>query len=354
MGTIHLVLFGMLVILLGASGLGIIYQVIHGLNKTGLNDRYSWGLNIQGFFFLSSLGNGILMMIAMFVILVEQDYTSPFFQFSASIAFSCLLGAQLLLGIDLGKPLRSMRILIGKNPISPLTIDFFTIAVLTLLSIAFTFGILMTNSTLLKIWAYAVLLCSLLCSAAHSLLFAVRVPAGYNSQPFLSAIIFASSLWGGSAVLSLCAIGNGINKDFLSPLSIITAFIFVLGLSGIISAHLGGKEPTTLFLTLSAGFVLLLLLGKEVIFKELVLLDLMASLLPLLILAIEKYQLIIHFQKYPVLPPPYSKFENPVPYRPTVLEISNIICGLSLVGTAIYAIQICKSYIFPLVLSFIN
>lgn len=351
---IHWILFGILVIMFCASGLGIVYQFVYGLNKTALNDRYVWGLNIQGFFLLSSLGTGILIILAAAVIFMGRDYPVLLFQFGSSIAFSCLLGAQLLLGTDLGKPLRSMRILIGKNPTSPLTIDFFTLAILTLLSIVFVFGILMNYNALLKIWAYAVLLTSLLCLAAHSLLFAVRVPAGYNSQPFLSATIFASSLWGGSAILSLSTVGEPINRSFLATLSIITAFIFVLGLSAMISARLGGRKPTTMFLSVSSGLVLLLLIGKDIIFKELILLDLLVSILPIPILFIEKYLIVIHFQKDPVLPAPYCKFESLTSYRPTVLEIANIICGLSLVGVSIYAILIFKAYILPLLFSFIN
>lgn len=337
------ILFGVSLIIFCFSGLTVLYQVFFGLNKTGLNDKYIWGLNIQGFFALSSFGTGILILLSAMILFLGEDYPKTLFQFASSIAFACLISSQLLMGADLGKPLRALRILIGKNFTSPLTLDFLTLGALTILSFLFTFGLWMNIPLILRIWAYAVLLTGLLCTVSHSLLFISRVSAGYHSQPFLSTVIIGCALWSGTAILLLCSIGNPYYSRILNLLILATAFIFILSLGGLLSAMLGGKKPHNLISVMLSGAILFVLLCRGIVLKELIVVDAAVAILVLVSVFVEKYESVIHFQKDPVLPAPYCRFEKQPPYHPSILEIGNFICGLSFIIVITYGIVILKN-----------
>lgn len=50
MSILDFILFGLSIIVFAAGAVFMIHQVFCGLDKTALNDKYVWGMNIQGFY----------------------------------------------------------------------------------------------------------------------------------------------------------------------------------------------------------------------------------------------------------------------------------------------------------------
>ncbi len=106
------IVFVLALLLSAVWGIMFLRQMKTGLTTTALDDKFTWGLYVQGFFFFSALAGGILIFIAV-VMLFEIQALRPLVDIGAAVAFGCLAAAGLLLGSDLGKPFRGMKILSG-------------------------------------------------------------------------------------------------------------------------------------------------------------------------------------------------------------------------------------------------
>jgi molybdopterin-containing oxidoreductase family membrane subunit len=93
-------------------------QLKSGLIHTALEDHFTWGLYVQGFFFFSALAGGVLVFMAV-ATLFEVTSIRPLVEIGSAVALGCLAAAGLLLGSDLGKPCRGFKILTGNNFASP-------------------------------------------------------------------------------------------------------------------------------------------------------------------------------------------------------------------------------------------
>lgn len=350
MHWINWIILGIAVVLTGAGGLAILYQLFNGLNRTGLNDRYVWGLNIQGFFTLSSYAAGILTIISAWILMGLPDPGGIFVP-AGTLAFGFLISSQILLGSDLGRPLRALYILKGRNFVSPLTWDFVTLMILTVCSFFLMFNLVPQNEFFVKGWALVTLLASLLCIVVHTIFFIPKVEAGYNSHPFSSLDIFAGSIWSGAAVMVLMSTGLDLQKTFLGFLLVFSIIVFASSAGAFIASKLGRTEHKNVKFLVINGVIILGLVAENLVLKEGLFAGSIIAVLVLFAVFIEKYDLVTEYQGKPSLPLPYSMFEKIAPYKPSVFELGSLVACFSLSVVIFYAVYIFKLYILPFVLS---
>lgn len=342
----HWIILGVAVLLTGLGGLSILYQLVKGHNRTGMNDRYVWGLNIQGFFTLSSYAAGIMALISAWILIGLPDATSIFAP-AATLAFGFLIGAQILLGSDLGRPLRAMLILKGRNMISPLTWDFITLMILTVFSFLFMFGLIPQNHFIISVWAIVTLLVSIMCIAVHTMFFLPKVEAGFNSHPFTSLDIFAASIWSGVAILLLLSIGTRFYDAINGLLIVFSLIVFSSSAGAFITAKLGKAVHRNVKSLLINAVIILALLADKLVIKDEIILGPWIAMLVLVAVFIEKFDMVTEHQGKPSLPLPYSRFEIVEKYRPSIFELGSLVASVSLSVVIFYAVTILKIYIFP-------
>jgi len=345
MTVFHWIIFAVSVLLFAASALTVAYPVFFGLSKTHLTDKYTWGLNIQGFSFLSAAACGILGVMSIFIIFFH--FSPEAFELASTIAFACLISAQMLMLADLGKPFRAVKIITSKKFTSPLTLDFISLAFLTVLSFVYMFGIFMDEHVVLRIWAYATLFFVLLCLLAHVLLFVLRTPPGLTVRSFDALTTVSYSIWAGAAAISLIASYAFYREFFFGAFLTATLFVFATQTGVLVSAPLTRQKPHNLISVIMAFIVLLLLAGRGIVLQDVWLLDVFTCILALSATFIEKVQTVLNYQKPSILPAPYGMSEQEKPYRPSFQEIGNLIAGFALIVCIVYAVIILKAYTIP-------
>ena len=303
------------------GGLAFMKQLRSGLTGTGLSDNFTWGLYIQAFFFFSSISGGLLVWIGA-ASLLESSTLRPLMDRSAALSFGALAAAGMLIGADVGKPFRSMRILTAFKVASPMTWDFYMLSACGILNLVYLLGLVPASGPWLKIWGILCLLAALTFIMIHTMFFLSRVEAGFKSQPFLALDTLAQSLWGGAAAIALLASIFGSIPNFAAPaLLALTVLVLMPQLGGTL-ASLSTKLPKSLSvrLLLLNLIVLVILLVDVLNDSGSAFTVALASVLALAAVFLEKFHLVKHFQKHPTLPEPYSQFQDRPTYAPTKLE----------------------------------
>jgi Ni/Fe-hydrogenase subunit HybB-like protein len=234
----------------------------------------------------------------------------------------CLAAAALLLGSDLGKPFRGVKILTGKNFASPLTWDFYMLALCGILGLVFLLGWIPQTGPVATFWAVLCLLAALGYVMIHTLFFLSRVGAGFRSQPFLGLDTMAQSLLGGVALMNLIAMGSGIPFPNAGRLLLALACLTLIPLVGAHIASLtiksrGMEQKKVIVLD---GFILVALAITVMFAPESRLLPALLSLLILVAVFLEKSHLMKQYQIKPTLPLPYSRYEEAPEYSPSSSE----------------------------------
>lgn len=317
-----------LVIIALWGALGLLNQLIKGFKKTNLNDQYVWGVYIQGCFFFSSVAAGILMILSV-MILLEIEGVSELIGAANAIAFSLLLGAQVMLGIDLGKPMRGIFMLTSKNLSSPLTWDFYTLGISTLLSFLYLLEMI-SNQTIASIWAIVMLLAANLCIAAHTMFFLSRVKAGYQTNTFLSLQTLLYSIVGGLSVFILLSIHYTANWILFSKILFISIIFLLISVIGHKIALLNTNKAHSEKAVISLNIIILLLLGSNIFAIHAQYVSIIASILALLLVFAEKYLAVGQSQRNNIIPEPYSHFSNTKPYSPALKEWNVFIGSLAI------------------------
>ncbi len=326
--------------LIGAGS--ILHQLVKGFRKTNLNDNYVWGIYVQGCFFFSSIAQGILIIIASMTLLNVKGM-SLIMEAGSSIAFSLLLVSQILLGVDLGKPSRAILMLGCKNFHSPLTWDFYTLGISTVLSFVYLLGILPSNGVVLGIWALLLLISGYLCLAAHTMFFLSGAKGGYQTNVFMGLETLLYSLLGGSSALILTMMAFGTDINQLAGLQLIIA-VLLLTTSAAHKIALLNKEKHAgdyIMRLLNIAIILLLAINHAVTGNKAAVLA--AATIAVVLVFVEKYYMVIESQKANIIPEPYSKFQEKSIYRPSFKEW-NILFGCiaisALVGYGIIYLKI--------------
>ena len=368
-----LIIFAFFALIFALGVVTALFPAVFGLKRHNLSDRYTWGLNVQGFLFLSTVACGILVVISASIIIKDTDSFTVFlhavadvpgilvridpligiiFQLAATIAFGCLIGAQMLMALDLGRPFRALKIITGRNLASPLTLDFILLIVLTGLSFVFMFGIFMNVHEILILWAYATLFLSLLCMLAHVMLFILKAAPGLGTRSFESVTTVACGIWSGSAVISLFM---PFHHSFAGVFLIATMLVFASQVAVFIGCFAAGKKPYNLTLT-SISFVVLIFLVARTLFMAqhvwiVSVIYVFVCILAIVAVFIEKIETVLNHQKLPVLPAPYNMYDKVKAYRPSIPEVGGLVAGFSLVVCIFYAVVIFRAYALPWIIN---
>ncbi|NLY70228.1 MAG: polysulfide reductase NrfD [Clostridiales bacterium] len=341
MSTLDWIIFIVAAIVFVITGLSILYNMAKGgHHKTNLTDKFVWGINTQIFYALSSFGTGLMVVMSAIILLVGTEFLYSILQAGNSIAFACVLSGVIQMGIDLGKPQRAMKVLFGKKFNSPLTIDFIALTVLMILSIIFIVGMGSASLAALKIWAYLTTLISVLCMSTHTLLIASRFEPGFRSNPFHSAETFVCSIWSGLAIMTLLSLGNPLTEVFVKMLLVFSAASLIKGISSVIALNLGKSEIHThkkAFILLSAITFIILVIGDLAAIRQGGLV-IVACLLTLAAVIVEKGASVIVVQKRPVIPAPYNKFDPKERYVPSKTEIGYLLFSIALIAVIPYGV----------------
>jgi Ni/Fe-hydrogenase subunit HybB-like protein len=292
-----------------------------GLKSTALNDKFTWGLYVQAFFFFSALAGGILVFISV-VTLFEIGSLRKLAEISSAVSFGCLVAAGMSLGSDLGKPFRSLRIATGKNFASPLTWDFITLSICGILNLAFLLGIIPGRGVIAMIWALGCLMAALGFVMIHTLFFLSRVGAGFRSQPFLGLNTLAHSLWGGTALIVLLTVVLKLGPFNMLRILLILTILVLIPQAGSTIATLAARNrgsETKRIIAMDALLLLILIL-IQIGGPDNPLLLSIGSILILIAVFLEKSHLIRQYQAKPILPLPYSRYEDIPAYSPTSYE----------------------------------
>lgn len=292
-----------------------------GLTSTALNDKFTWGLYVQAFFFFSALAGGILVFISM-VTLFEIDSLRKLAEIGSAVSLGCLVAAGMSLGSDLGKPFRGLKIATGKNFASPLTWDFITLSICGILNLVFLLGIIPGSGVAAMIWAVLCLIAALGFVMIHTLFFLSRVGAGFRSQPFLGLDTLAQSLWGGTALIVLLAVVLEMEASNMVRILLILTVLVLIPQAGSYIASLttrsrGAEYKKIIAMDASLLFILILI---QIGSPNNPVLRVIASALILIAVFLEKSHLIRQYQAKPILPLPYSRYEDIPAYSPTSYE----------------------------------
>jgi molybdopterin-containing oxidoreductase family membrane subunit len=302
-------------------GVMFLRQMRKGLTSTDLGDKFTWGLYVQGFFYFSALAGGILVFIAV-VTLFEINSLMPLAGVASAVSLGCLAAAGMLLGSDLGKPLRGLKIITGKNFASPLTWDFITLSLCGILNLIFLTGLVSGPGPVSIIWAVLCLFAALGFVMIHTLFFLSRVGAGFRSQPFLGLDTLAQSLLGGTALITLIALLLGVKPSNMIRLLLILTILVLIPLGASYIASLSTKNKGEEFKKIMGmEFILLLILFLiQMVGPDNPVLLAIGSILILVSVFLEKSHLMRQYQKKPILPLPYSSYDGVPAYSPTTFE----------------------------------
>jgi len=292
-----------------------------GLISTALNDKFTWGLYVQAFFFFSALAGGILVFISI-VTLFEIDALRELAEISSAVSLGCLVAAGMSLASDLGKPFRGFKIATGKNFASPLTWDFITLSICGILNLVFLSGIIPGRGMGAMIWAVFCLIAALGFVMIHTLFFLSRVGAGFRSQPFLGLDTLAQSLWGGTALIVLLAVVLEMELFNMARILLILTILVLIPQAGSYIASLTTRSRGDEYKKIIAmdAILLLILILIQIGSPDNAVLLAIGSILILIAVFLEKSHLIRQYQVKPILPLPYSRYEDIPAYSPTSYE----------------------------------
>lgn len=313
-----------LAILVGARAVRL--QFFTGLSTTGLSNRFSWGIYIQGFLALGSLAGGVLFLAGLSGLLMDEAPLAPL---AGAVALGCLAGGGILIAADLGKPFRSILLALGRNTGSTMTWDFYTFALCGLLALA-AIVYALCDALPGAVWSMLTLIISGAFLLMHVLLLLARQESPVN-QPFLALELFLRALWGGTALLALLTLHAESEFDLSYLLLALSLFVTLVHIVSQFAKQ--RPENASIFFWINKALladmvvVLALLIG---VYAELPLLSGLAALAAILLLAWEKMRLVRAFQTQSVLPAPYSKWEPATPYKPSALELQICLGALGL------------------------
>lgn len=307
-------------------GIMFLRQLKIGLTTTALDDKFTWGLYIQGFFFFSALAGGVLIIIALakfFEMSIFDTLSRP----AAAVSFGCLVAAGALLSSDLGKPFRGLKILTGKNFASPLSWDFYMLSVCAILLVLLILGFIPGTGAGATIWSILSVIAGLGFIIIHTLFFLSRVGAGFRSQPFLGLDTMSHSLWGGIALINLIAVVSGVRIDAIAKILSALTVLVVVPMIGAYIAYLSNKrrgfdQKNILVFDI---IILFVLVGTMLFYPGNNIITTICSILVLISVYLEKSHLLRQYQQTPNLPLPYSRYDEVPDYVPTANEYLTVI-----------------------------
>ena len=308
-------------------GLGImlmIYQLIRGHTVTSLSDGMPWGIYVEAFFFFSAIGAGALIVSAVLNIYDPKKYYNVC-RFCCAFSAGSLVSAGILLGADLGRPLKLFRMVVGFNRNSPLTWDFCLLSLCLVLNLIFL-SLAIDKYYVLMAWSVVSLVVSMAFIMLHALFFVAKSGSGFQSQPFLALNILLQSLLGGvSVVVFFTSMSSGGNTVFAEALLILLALSFAITFGT--KVCISGTGATSPILFADKLKMVLSLIAFVLIFYaiasggEVIILLRVAVILVFTVIFIDKSHHGRSAQRKQNMAKHYNIYDSQVTYFPSLIEI---------------------------------
>ncbi len=236
-------MFILLAITLVAVGF-YVNQLINGLEVTGLNNLVSWGLYIITFAFLVGLSaGGLIVSSSAYVLKIEKlKQVAPI---GIVVAVACVIGAAIMIAVDMGRPERVINIILGGSFTSPIKWDFLVITIYLLIGLYecwIFFGNKWKGESLEKresVLAKAAIISLPVAILVHSItawIFGLQVSKHFWNTALMAPIFISSAVVSGTGLLLVIAyLGRkkgikGLDDDNVSVLVKILAGFILLDL----------------------------------------------------------------------------------------------------------------------------
>lgn len=233
---------------LSLAGIGSwIYQLVHGLGVTGMNNAVSWGLYITTFMFFVGLSAGGLIVSSSATV-----FNIPAFKVVAKpaviLSMVCIVIAGAFIIIDMGGPERIFNLLLSPNFTSPLIWD---VVVITLyLTVNLVYLYLMNQrepkEKMLKRISRVALPVAILVHSVTAWIFGLQIAREGWHTALMAPLFVASALDSGLALLILVLLILNKLAVFQVEKKLITSLAGLLVTCVAVDAFFVGSEVLTL------------------------------------------------------------------------------------------------------------
>lgn len=215
-GTRKLMIFGGILLLLGAIGWGL--QLGGGLIAgSGMTNIFLWGLMIAVFAFMVGFGAGA-QFVCTAIYLRGKDEHKPFAQTAAVVAFACVAAAGVAILADLGAIRNILAMVLGLNLRSPLAWDMIAMTAFLVFSIIQLFAMAKGLSNV-KIWTILAGVAALALQVVEGLLFSTQAAHAWWATPIMPVDFIAVAFVSGSALLLFIAVVKNESLGIISWLA---------------------------------------------------------------------------------------------------------------------------------------
>ena len=231
------------VILLALIGIGAwVYQLVAGMQVTGLNDQIVWGLYIAAFFAAVGTGAGLLVLtgVSEFVSLIPTAERVRMLYLSLA---SLVVGG-LLITLDVGNPVQMWRIVSAFKFSSMMTWDFWLLVITVVTALLYLLAA--RGGDAQKVWGGIAILAGVAVVVVEGWMLSTQAahPMWGSALTVLSFLVGA-----GIAGLSIAMIGGATNTPLQTWLKVMLGLSLVFVLAEIVVGLVSGEEEIRLLLT---------------------------------------------------------------------------------------------------------
>jgi molybdopterin-containing oxidoreductase family membrane subunit len=318
-------------ILLAMAGIGVwVYQLIVGMQATGLSQQIVWGLYISAFFTAVGAGAALLALtgVSEFVPLFQVTNGAR----NLCLALSSFIIGALLIALDVGNPLNIWRVMTAFQLSSWMTWDFWLLVIAGVVALVYLLAA--QNNRAQKVLGILGILAGIAVVVVEGWMLSSQA-----ARPMWGSGMTVASFLLGAAIagLSIALIAGLGGESVPFWLKVALGLSLVLVLVEVLSSLVGSGEEAGLILTgfISPAFWLQVIVG---LLAPIVLLVLkkfgwLAGILALFGVLTEKVWVLAAGTSIPWMPGPQGI------YSPSLVEIVAVI-GMIAIGVLIYRLLI--------------
>lgn len=245
---------GILAVLTVAGVAAWIYQLIHGLGVTGMNNGTSWGLYITCFMFFVGLSAGGLIVASSASVFHVTEFKKVALP-AVILSTVCICCAGLFVLIDLGGIQRVWRIVTGPNVTSPLFWDICVITLYLVINVLYLYFMKSknANSRIVGIISRFALPVAILVHSVTAWIFGLQMAREGWYSAIMAPIFVASAMDSGLALLLIVLMALSVAKVFEISKKLIGSLAGLLATFIAVDAFFIGCEILTMAYPGAAG-----------------------------------------------------------------------------------------------------
>lgn len=249
-----------ILIVLTLIGLGaLVYQLIHGLGVTGMNNVVSWGLYIIMFMFFVGLSAGGLIVSSSATV-----FNIPSFKVVAKpatiLSTVCVIIAATFIMVDLGSPFRMLNLLLHGQFKSPLMWDVVVISLYLAINVGYLILMSMKhpNQKMMNAMSYIALPVAILVHSVTAWIFGLQIARSGWYSAIMAPLFVSSALDSGLALLLIVLVILRKLKVFHVENSLIYKLAGLLFIFVAVDAYLIFSEVLTMYYPQEASTMVVL------------------------------------------------------------------------------------------------